>query len=549
MSESPKERAHESAGGASAASTVADETRDAGRGVLTIAGAKAYFMVAGAVIEFSLPSILGATVFGAYAVVASTVSPVNNVLITGTIQTLSRFTAQARERARAVQRTGLRMQLAIGLPVAVAFLCAAPLLAGFFHDRAKVGPLALAAAIVAGYAVYAVFIGTANGLRQFDKQAGLDVTMATLRAAGIVGLAAAGFGLYGAIGGWVAATLAILALASLIVGWPGRTDAAAPPQPLAPMASYFGSVALFLILLNLIMFVDQILLKRLGAEWFATHPAELHDWLAAHDLAGADTDAARAADTQVGYYRAVQNLARLSYQAILAVTFVIFPLISRATFADDRATTQLYVRTTLRYALIFAAAIAVVFAANPHAILDVPYQRTFADHGARALIALALGNVAFSILAIIGAVLNSAGRTRDAIALAAVTLAVAAAANWLAIPRVAPGKDALLACASATAGAMLMGAGLGSAMLARAFGASFAPATLLRVTLAGATAIGFGRVVPFTSPLLTLVEAAAVGGLFLGVLIVTGELRAADARSVVRTLRGKRGAAGEGGGE
>ena len=63
----------------------------------------------------------------------------------------------------------------------------------------------LAGLIVGGYAFYAVFVGTANGLHQFHKQAGLDITFATLRAAGLLGMAMAGLGVIGVIGGWVAA--------------------------------------------------------------------------------------------------------------------------------------------------------------------------------------------------------------------------------------------------------------------------------------------------------------------------------------------------------
>ena len=50
----------------------------------------------------------------------------------------------------------------------------------------------LAGLIVGGYSFYAVFVGTANGLRQFHKQAGLDITFATLRVAGLLGMAMAG---------------------------------------------------------------------------------------------------------------------------------------------------------------------------------------------------------------------------------------------------------------------------------------------------------------------------------------------------------------------
>ena len=51
-----------------------DVTRTAGRGVLFIATAKVYFMIAGAAIEFLLPRLLGRFVFGAYGFVAQAVS-------------------------------------------------------------------------------------------------------------------------------------------------------------------------------------------------------------------------------------------------------------------------------------------------------------------------------------------------------------------------------------------------------------------------------------------------------------------------------------------
>ncbi len=522
------------------------EARQAGRGVIYIAFAKFYFMIAGAIIEFRLPAILANTVFGAYAVVASTVSPLNNVLITGTIQAVSRFTAQEPEKARAVQRAGFRMHLWIGLPIAALFIALAPVIAWFFHDRSKVGPLMLAGLIVAGYAVYAVFVGTANGRREFHKQAGLDITMATLRAVGILGLASAGFGLYGALSGWVGAVFVILFVATLVVGLPGRRGAGEPEQPLRPLATFFIGVGIYLILLNLIMFVDQLLLKRLTTEWFVAHRDALqlvHDRLVDWGSKVTAIDPSELADGQVGYYRAVQNLARLSYQAIIAATFVIFPLISRSTFQDDRTATGNYITTTMRYSLIFATAIAVVFAANPRPLLDIPYPDDYAYFGAPALIALALGNVSFSVFAIAGTILNGAGKTRHAIVVAAVTLVAAVVANALVIPRFDPGRDVLLACAVATASAMTLGALLGGWLLLRELGAFLPLLTLVRVVCATGVALVVGRLIRFETPLLTLVEAAVVGLAFLATLIVTRELTLRDLRAVT-SLAGRRGPAG-----
>jgi stage V sporulation protein B len=524
----------------------ASEATQAGRGVLLIAIAKFYFMIAGFLIEVRLPAILARTVFGAYKVVTATVSPFNNVLVTGTIQAVSRFTAQRPDHALAVERAGLKMHLFVGLPISLAFIGLSPLTARLMHDPGKSGPLMLAGLIMLGYSFYAVFVGTANGRREFHKQAGLDITMATLRAVGILGLASAGFGVYGALSGWVGATAVILLLSTVVVGLPGARRVGEVDQPLRPLIGFFVSIAVYLILMNLIMVVDTILLKRLSTEWFVPNRgaalATLGDlaptWLRQSFAA---VEPATMADAQVGYYGAVQNLARLPYQAIIAVTFVIFPMVSRSTFDGDRDSTARYVGTTMRYSLLFCTAIAVVFAANPLELLDLPYDRDYAVVGAPALQALALGTVAFSVFAIAGTILNGAGLTREAIATAAVTLVAAVVANWMAIPRFAPGQSLLLACSVATSGAMLLGAALGGFILHRRLGAFIPGLSLLRIGLAAAVALGVGRLVPFRSPILTLVEAVLVALAFLATLVITRELGRAELDVVLRVVARRRG--------
>ncbi len=522
----------------------ADKPSGAGRGVLYIAFAKFYFMIAGAIIEFRLPAILARTVFGAYAVVASVVSPFNNVLVTGSIQAVSRFTAQRPETARMVQSAGLRMHLWVGLPVAILFIAAAPIVAYALHDTGKTGPLMLAGCIIGAYSFYAVFVGTANGRREFHKQAGLDITFATLRLLGILGLAIAGLGVYGAVGGWVAAAGAILMIATVVVGLPGK-QAQGTKQDVKPMIRFFGGVAIYLILLNLIMFIDQLLLKRLTTEWYHSNGAHLQGELDrlvpwARKVSGFRVDASEMADVQVAYYRAVQNLARLSYQAIIAATFVIFPLVSKSTFEGDKETTSRYVHVTMRYSLMFATALAVVMAANPMPLLDIPYQEDYARLGAPALIVLALGNVAFSIFAIAGTILNGAGYTRAAITTAAITLGIATIGNAIVIPQLDPGRDVLLGAACVTGVAMVIGATITGIALQRRLGAFLPILSIVRVAIAIGVAMAVGYVIPFRTPLMTLVEAAVVGLVFLVVLVATRELGKADLATIV-AVRKKRG--------
>jgi O-antigen/teichoic acid export membrane protein len=320
------------------------KTAGVGRGVVFLALGNVYFIFAGMAIQFGLPAVLSRTVFGAYTLVNSIASLFNNVLVTGTMQSVSRFSAQEPEKARAVQQAGLRMHLRLGLGIAIAFIAAAPVVAWSLHDAEKTAPLMLAGVIIAGYSFYAVFVGTANGLHMFGKQAGLTVVFATVRAAALIGMGIVGFGVLGVVGGWVAAVVFILLLTVWWVGMPGKI-AASDRLPVTPMIKYFAGVAVYLVLFNALMFVDTVLLKRLMSEAFAGNAVALSaaveravPW-AVH-ATGYHADPSALADVQVAYYAAVQNLARLSYQVILAATFVAFPLVSRSTFTDDKETTR-----------------------------------------------------------------------------------------------------------------------------------------------------------------------------------------------------------------
>lgn len=519
----------------------------AGRGVLYIAFAKFYFMVAGLVVQFRLPAILNHVSWGRYSFVNSWVSPVNNVLNTGTIQTVSRFAAQEPDKVRAVQNAGLRMHLRLGLPLAVLYICASPLIGMAYSDSSKVAPLALGGLILGGNAFYTVFVGTANGMHQFHKQAGFDITFATLRTLGLIGMAMMGLGVIGVMGGWVVAVGMILVISVVGVGLPGRLEKA-DRMALRPMIAFFLRVAVYLALFNLLMFVDTWLLAYQSTSYFDSHHADYAKALA--DTLPWVTSHAKPsvlADVQVGYYAAVQNLARLSYQAIIAATFVVFPLVSRSTFTDDKETTKRYVEVTVRYSLIFASAIAVAMAANPTNVLGIIYAPDYAQVGGPALTYLALGNIAFSVFAIAGTILNGAGFTRPATVTAGITLAIAAIGNYIAIPMAIESGHSLEVAAAVTGGSMVIGAVTTGYVLYKRLGAFLPIKSLVRIVIAIAVAFALGRFLPRIlggGKLLSLVEAAIVAGVFLTVLVVTGELGTRDL-DAIKAVRRKRAAGGD----
>jgi len=186
----------------------------------------------------------------------------------------------------------------------------------------------------------------------------------------------------------------------------------------------------------------------------------------------------------------------------------------------------------------------VVMAAKPTEMLGVPYAHDFAMAGGSALFVLALGNVAFSVFAIAGTILNGAGLTRPAIITAGVTLVLAAVANYIAIPLAMASGQFLLVAAAVTSGAMLLGALLTGFALWRALGAFLPIVSVVRVLVASAIAIAVGRVLPLHGRIMALVAAVIVGVVFFAVLVITRELGRRDLEAI-KAVRRKRATQGD----
>jgi O-antigen/teichoic acid export membrane protein len=494
-----------------------DRAVEAGRGALFIGFAKAFFMVAGFLQRVLLARIVNPAEYGAFSLVNNAISTINNTMVQGTIQSVSKFTAEDDARAGAVQRAGLKMQAVLGFLIAGIFVLAAPAIARFVKAPEHVSLFRLAAAIPLVYAFYAVYVGTANGLRKFHFQAGFDVGFSTAKTilllAGAVVGRMLGHSVAGAFVGFIAAALVILLVAARTIS----RGAGEQTFPAPRLVTFMGGVVAYTLLINLALNYDLLLLRR---------------------FAGAVVPGAPA-DALAGTYEAVRNLALLPYQALLVVTFVVFPLVSRSTFAADREATAAYVRQTLRYALILGVALAVALSARPSALLAILYPKAYGI-GAQSLPILAAGIVALALLSIAGSIVTASGRPDVAVGLVALTLAVGSALSFAIVPGASPGPAMLTAAALATALGMLAGLLAALAYLWRRFAALPPPLSVLRVCAAAALATALGRVMPGNGKIAGLAATAVAGTAFVAVLLVLREFGTTDREKFVKILKLKR---------
>ena len=502
----------------------AEVTRAAGRGGLAVAFAKVYFILVGLVQQIALPRLLGLDGYGALASVLSIAGITYNPVTTTSIQSVSRAISQASPETEAgTIRRVFTLHAMFALLLATGFFLLAPFIANSVGAPHLVTPLRILSAVMLLYGLYTPLIGVLNGQRKFVLQASLDMVAGTLRTFGlIVGaflLSRHGLGVEGATAGFALGAMLILASALVLVGVGsvGKSAISARQHLMFALPVLLGQV-----LFNLLLQADLTLLRR-----FASQAA------VAHGLP------ATAADPLVGAYRATQLFSFLPYQMLIAVTFILFPMLATAARDGDRDAVARYVRTGVRLALVLAGLMVSVTAGLSDRLLYLVFGPEAATLGGESLELLAVGFGGFAIFGVLTTVLNSLKHERESVIVTAVAVAlVVALCVWRV--RGAPfGPDLLLYTAQATAAGLFVATLSAAYFVYRAAGAVAPPLALLRVVLAASIATSVGRVLPHSAKFVTPVYAALVAAIYVVILLLTRELGARDL-ATIRAVVSKR---------
>jgi len=516
-----------------------DDAAVAGRGFLVITAAKLWFMGGGVAINFGLPYIFGSAMFygegsdgralyGQYIDLNNTLSILSMVMVVGVMQSVSKFVSERPDAPGGVVKQARNMMMVVGLVVAGAFIGAAPWVAAWRNNPELVNGYRAAGLILFAYGVYTVFIGTLNGRKQFFRQALFDIGFTTLKSFLVIGLAVAGLGVIGAFSGFASAAMIIMAVAI----W--RVSRDLPDGPRAEGLYRFAAWVMgYTLVFNLMFKLDVLMLKPLAvemyqqAQWLAGDSA-LFGWLHARAVEVS-------ADGLLGTYGLALNISRVPWQATIAITFVVFPMVSEATFAADRERTRLYIRQTLRYSMILVGAAAVVLVAVPEAVFGL-LPAAFAD-GVVALAWLAPAYFCFSLFNVVNTLLMSSGRADQAMGVGLFTVALAAGLYTMILPDAVGLVDLLQRTGICTLAAFTTGLLIGLGLLWRSYGPPAPLATIIRVLLVGGALVVAGTQIPPMGKVASLAVAAAVGVAFLVGLVITREFGAEDKARLMRIVK------------
>ena len=521
--------------------TERSDAATAGRGFLIITAAKLWFMVGGVLINFGLPFIFssrlygehgdGKALYGQYIDINNTLSILSMVMITGVMQAVSKFVAERPDAPGGIVRQAFRLMLGVGALVGGGFVIAAPWIAEARNNAALVNGYRAAGIILMAYGLYTVFIGALNGRKLFLHQALFDIAFTTLKATLVLGFALIGLGVTGAFSGFATAAVLIMVAAMWKVGrrLPGGETAKG-------LYLYAAWVMLYALVFNVIFKLDVLVLKPLVVDLYTPvagwlpEGAPVFAWMRERAVEASS-------DGLIGLYGLAVNIARVPWQVTIAVTFVVFPMISEAVFSQDKERTRLYIRQTLRYTMILVGAAAVVLAALPQALIGL-LPKDYAE-AAIALAWLAPAYFIFALFNIVNTLLMGAGRALEALIIGAITCALAAGVYYGLLSSAEHTNEILARAGQGTLIAFTVGLLLGLAVLAKRYGSPIPVGTTVRVFAIGGALVLMGRFLPPTGKVVALGLAVAIGIAFLAGLILTREFGEEDKARLRRVLRRK----------
>lgn len=489
------------------------EAGEAGRGALSMSVAKMVFVLLGFAVQFGLPRVLRSpSAYGELMVAMNLMNIVTNTMVTGIVQATSRDVAAHPGRSI---RVHFVRHLGLGLVLGALFAMTAPLVASeLLGDRAIAPLLMVAGVIVVSYALYATAIGGLNGARAFTAQARLDMTFSVVRTAGLLGGALAGASALSTMAGFASAAVAMAIVGTLTTGRALDARRGTSTTTLAVHLSGLLALSGFQLAVNGMLQGDLAIVKG---------------WVARAAEAAGQTSAAAAelASHEAGLYRAAQAIAFVPYQLLLSVTFVLFPLVARATSIGDAEARRTTIGHALRFSWLALVVMAAPLAGAASGLVRFVFPASFADAGS-ALPILVVSQVGFALFVVAATALSGAGHERRAIAIGVGGLAIMAVAivvgisTFPAAPRAAAAAGAALGAWSALAFVLRD--------VHRIFGATLRLATWLRGglawTLAVAAAHGVDVAMASLGRLAGIV-AAVVGGLsVLALLAATREIGA-----------------------
>ncbi len=367
------------------------------RNALLIPVAKIYFIFTGYLLQMVMSRFLSVSQMGLYQYVNSVISPVNMVLIQSGVQSTSYFVSRDEKNENKVKFFALKVFAIFSIILFIILQLFAEIISLFITKNVEnTIYFRIASGIFLFYGVYAVLIGFINGKKLFKNQALFDIGYTTLKILLIVISLVLGYNLFGVLLSWVISTfvITVIAIFSVKIGENGFSLKKEYFQYIFPILIY---QFLFYILLNL----DTWLLGFLSSSENVLNNG--------------------------GNYLAVSNIAKIPFQIVLSITFIIFPIISKSNLAE-KENLNVYIFNTFKYAVLFASPFVTTIFVNPKIFLFIIYGQNYLNNTVPLKISVA-GTFFLSLFVISNSIISALGKPKVPVIFIVFTISISIVLN------------------------------------------------------------------------------------------------------------------------
>lgn len=412
---------------------------------LLIIFAQLIFVASGYAVHIGVGRILGPERYGEFGVIMSLLAVLEIFLVRGIQDTVTKYGSEFPHRSRAIKRQGLKIETILAGILALLVISTARPIALAFHNINLTRPLQISAFVIPLFAIYSVFIGDLSGKRMFGKRAVSMSVQSLGKVAGVYFFILLGFGLQGAISGYVLASVLAL-LTAFYFSKDERAESGTFPR--SKLISFAVPIIIFSGTLSLLMNLDMLSVKTLIRESQAA-----------------------------GFYASAFALTRAPYLIFSAFAITLLPLISQSTSSNQFAEASRYISQSLRFLLLLLAPVAFFTCGSSGPIIRLVYSSRYLP-ASRPLAILIFGITFLSLFSVLATAITASGKPKISMAIALGLVPLDFLLIALLVPRLG-----LTGAATATTITCFVGLIVSAVWVKKKFGSLMNGSSFMRISL------------------------------------------------------------------
>ena len=365
------------------------------RGSIYLITSHGVFYLSGYLIHCILARITTPTTYGTIGVLLSLLTVLQIFLINGIPTAAAKYLSEG-VNGREIRSRALLLQFVSTLILSLFVYGTASLIADLFHDKSYVPYIKFLTIVILIRSMNQLFNSFFNGYREFMKQSIHMAIDSFPRVLFVVVFVYLGYGIYGVLGGYAAASL-IGVIYATIFFQPKKTNESISYRQIL---NFSFPVIIYSVFFQLISSLDLFFIKS------STIPGEY-----------------------VGFYASARVLSTIF--AIVSVSFssTLLPSISHSFSRGNTTQTKSYIQTSLRYLFIVFVPIALIISVYSKAVLALFFTPEYANAGG-ALSILIWGWFFLQIFFVLSAMINASGKSKIPAQLTGISVFVSFIGNY-----------------------------------------------------------------------------------------------------------------------